>query len=48
MWGGLSYSKDHASRDMVGFEPATGTVTDLFSLYATAPFEDVSSNVGGV
>jgi hypothetical protein len=48
MWEGLSYSKDHASRDMVGVEPSDGTVVDLLSLYASAPYADTSGNVGGV
>lgn len=47
MWEGLSFSQDHASRDMLGVYPSTGTYADLFSLYATAPFTDVSSNING-
>ena len=40
MWGGLSFSKSHASRDMLSIEPSLETVRDGFSLYAAKLFED--------
>lgn len=46
-WQGLSYSKDHAYRDMVGVVLNSGSITDLYSFYASAPFDDTSTNVGG-
>lgn len=47
MWGGLSFAKDKVIRDMLGYFPSSGTKSDLLSLYAAAPFEDVSTNVNG-
>jgi hypothetical protein len=46
-WAGLSLSKDKVRRDMVGIEPAFGTADDLYSLYASGPYLDVSDNVNG-
>jgi hypothetical protein len=46
-WQGISFSKDHAYRDMIGVVLNSGTVTDLYSLYASAPYADTSTNVGG-
>jgi hypothetical protein len=39
MWGGLSFSTSHSSRDMVAFS-SDGQIQDLFSLYFSAPFLD--------
>lgn len=47
MWGGLSFARDKVLRDMLGFVPSTGSFTDLYSLYAAAPFLDTSLNVNG-
>lgn len=49
MWGGFSYSRSHINRDMVTFiYDSTGiSVRDTFSLLGRAPYEDISSNVGG-
>jgi hypothetical protein len=47
-WQGLSFSQSHAFRDMVGFLPHSGTIYDLFSLVADAPYDDTSTNVGGI
>jgi hypothetical protein len=46
-WKGISFAKDHAYRDMIGVVLNSGSITDLFSLYATAPYEDTSTNIGG-
>lgn len=45
MWAGISYSKDHVNRDMVGIDFMFGKVYDLYSLYASAPYEDESIHV---
>lgn len=37
-WQGLSFSVDHAYRDMIGIVLNSGTITDLYSLYASAPY----------
>lgn len=47
LWQGLSYSRDKVLRDMVGFYPSQGYCEDLYSLYASAPFLDISENVNG-
>jgi hypothetical protein len=47
-WTGISFSKNHAFRDMVGLVHHTGTITDLKSLIAGAPYADTSTNIGGV
>lgn len=44
MWGGMDYSSSHAGRDMIGYS-ALGYLYDLFSLYASAPFNDTSENI---
>lgn len=46
-WHGLSYSEDHAFRDMMALIPHSGTLYDLKSLLAGAPYDDTSTNVGG-
>jgi len=46
-WQGISFSKDHAYRDMIGIVLNTGGISDLFSLYAAAPYEDTSTTIGG-
>jgi hypothetical protein len=46
MWGGMGYSTSHAGRDMIGFS-ALGYLYDLYSLYASAPFNDTSENING-
>lgn len=47
MWGGISYSKSHAGRDMLGFSSRNGLVYDLYSIYFAAPFADDNTvNVG--
>ena len=46
-WQGISFASDHAYRDMVGIVLNSGSITDLYSFYATAPYEDTSTNVGG-
>jgi hypothetical protein len=46
-WQGISFSSDHAYRDMIGVVLNSGSITDLFSLYASAPYDDTSTNVGG-
>jgi hypothetical protein len=45
MWGGLDFSSGHAGRDMVGFSSGYGSTYDLYSLYASAPFNDTSINI---
>lgn len=45
MWGGISYSLSHTLSDMFGFESKTGKSYDLFSLYASAPFQDIDPNI---
>lgn len=47
MWAGVSFSKDKAGRDMVGIYPYSGDFDDLYSLYASAPFLDTSTNING-
>ena len=46
MWGGMDYSTSHAGRDMIGFS-GYGFLYDLYSLYASAPFNDTSDNING-
>ena len=46
-WQGISFAKDHAYRDMIGVVLNSGSITDLYSLYATAPKDDTSTDVGG-
>lgn len=46
MWGGYSYSSDHVTRDMLGFN-SDGDYFDLYSLLAGAPYLDSSENVKG-
>ena len=46
MWGGMDYSTSHAGRDMIGFS-ANGFLYDLYSLYASAPFNDTAENING-
>ena len=46
-WTGISFSSSHAFRDMMGFILHDGTIYDLYSLIASAPFDDTSSNIGG-
>jgi hypothetical protein len=47
IWGALGFSKSHAARDMIGFSSGYGYTYDLYSLYASAPFNDTSLNVNG-
>jgi len=47
-WQGISFSKSHAFRDMMAFIPHTGTLYDMFSLLASAPYDDTSSNINGL
>lgn len=50
LWAGLSFSYSHVYRDMVmiGFyQTGTVNITDSFSLFAHAPYADISSNIGG-
>lgn len=47
-WTGISFSSSHAFRDMMGFILNDGTLYDLYSLIASAPFDDTSSNIGGI
>lgn len=44
---GISWSKDHAQRDMAAFITANSTIFDLLSLYYNAPYLDDSVNVKG-
>lgn len=46
MWGGISYSSDHANRDMFCYAN-DGTAFDAVSLVAGAVYKDVASNIGG-
>ena len=46
-WVGLSFSKDKVRRDMLGVYPSTAQFDDLYSIYASAPFKDISINVNG-
>jgi len=46
-WQGISFASDHAYRDMVGIVLNSGSITDLYSFYASAPYDDTSTNVGG-
>lgn len=47
MWQGISFSKDKSNRDMLGVIPSTDTVLDLYSLYLSAPFDDLGVNIKG-
>jgi hypothetical protein len=46
-WGGLSFSSDKSSRDMLGVFPLKDNYADLYSLYAAPPYKDISINVNG-
>ena len=46
-WGGLSFSSDKSSRDMLGMYPFKDNYADLYSIYAAPPYKDLSSNVNG-
>ena len=46
-WGGLSFSSDKSSRDMLGVFPEQDMYADLYSLYAAAPYKDLSTNING-
>ena len=47
MWGCLSFSRSHASRDMICYSDAESSLYDMFSLYYTSPFLDTSKNING-
>ena len=46
-WIGISFSRSHATRDMVAFILANSTIFDLYSLYYNAPYLDTSIHVNG-
>ncbi len=46
-WSGITYSSSHAFRDMMAYLPHTGTIYDLYSVMADAPYSDTSTNIGG-
>lgn len=46
MWGGISYSYDHANRDMFCFV-IDGTSFDAASLIAGPVYKDIASNING-
>jgi hypothetical protein len=46
MWGGISYSSDHASRDMFCYAN-DGTNFDAISLVAGPVYKDTATNIGG-
>ena len=46
-WIGISFSKSHATRDMLAFILANSTIFDLYSLYYSAPYLDTSIHVNG-
>ena len=46
-WIGFSFSKSHATRDMVAFILSNSTIFDLYSLYYSAPYLDESIHVEG-
>jgi len=45
--GGIGFSMSHAARDMIGFSSGSGLFYDMHSLYASAPFKDISLNING-
>jgi hypothetical protein len=45
IWGGLDFSTSHAGRDMVGFSSGYGYTYDLYSLFASSPYNDTSDNI---
>ena len=47
-WQGISFSKSHAFRDMMAVILNTGELIDLYSLIASAPYDDTSTNINGV
>ena len=47
-WQAISFSHSHAFRDMLGVVLNTGVLYDMFSLVASTPFDDTSSNVDGL
>lgn len=46
MWGGISYSYDHANRDMFCFS-TDGTAFDAISLLVGPVYQDTAANIGG-
>ena len=46
-WIGFSFSKSHATRDMIAFILSNSTIFDMYSLYYNAPFLDQSIHVNG-
>lgn len=44
---GISWSRNHANRDMAAFITANSTLFDLFSLYYSAPYLDESIHIIG-
>ena len=46
MWGGISYSYDHANRDMFCYA-TDGSNFDAASLIAGALYKDIGPNIGG-
>jgi|688.fasta_scaffold165958_2 hypothetical protein len=46
MWGGISYSRDHASRDMFCYS-TDGSNFDAISLIAGPVYKDIATNIGG-
>ncbi len=46
MWGGISYSMDHASRDMFCYA-TDGSTFDAISLIAGPVYKDIATNIGG-
>ena len=45
-WGGISYSVDHAGRDMFCYS-TDGSTYDAISLIAGPVYKDIASNIGG-
>ena len=46
-WIGISFSRSHATRDMIAWVLANSTIFDLYSLYYSAPYLDTSIHVNG-
>lgn len=46
-WIGFSFSKSHATRDMVAFVTANSTIFDMYSLFYSAPYLDNSIHITG-
>lgn len=46
MWGGISYSYDHANRDMFCYA-TDGSNFDATSLIAGALYKDIAPNIDG-